>query len=322
LRIGRHALLCMSQWNGELLSETQERRREKTAQAPSSDTSTSMAFAEEVGRLVRRGRARRGITRRQLATDSGISERYLAQIEGGYGNPSLTVLKAVADALESPITGLLPLDERHERLNRIVDLLNRLAPSEWPALEELIEHHIVQGAKADRAHRIALVGLRGAGKSTLGRILAERLGYPFVELNRVVEQEYGASISMLIEMSGVSTFRRYERASLEKVIGSHDKVVIATAGGIVSSPETYALVLRHAHTVWMKAQPQEHMSRVMAQGDMRPMSENREAMADLVAILEARSQDYAQAEAQLDTSGLTVEQSADRLVHLVQEWTK
>ncbi len=311
-------------WNkiGEILSETQEKRRETSAPVPSNHSSSSIAFTEEVGRLVRRGRARRGITRRQLAIDSGISERYLAQIEGGYGNPSLTVLKAVADALESPITELLPLDERHERLSRIVDLVNRLSPSEWPALEELIEQRIVQSAKAERAHRIALVGLRGAGKSTLGKILAERLGYPFVELNRVVEQEYGASISMLIEMSGVSTFRRYERASLEKVISGHDKVVIATAGGIVSSPETYALLLRHAHAVWVKAQPQEHMSRVMAQGDLRPMSENREAMSDLVAILEARSQDYAQAEAQLDTSGLTVEQSADRLFRLVQEWTK
>jgi len=312
----------MSNKPGDHLSETQERRREKAAQEPSNGSSTSMAFTEEVGRLVRRGRARRGITRRQLAADSGISERYLAQIEGGYGNPSLTVLKAVADALESPITELLPLNERHERLNRIIDLLNRLAPSEWPALEELIEQRIVQSAKAERAHRIALVGLRGAGKSTLGKILAEWLGYPFVELNRVVEQEYGANISMLIEMSGVSTFRRYERASLEKVIADHDKVVIATAGGIVSSPDTYALLLRRAHTVWVKATPQEHMSRVMAQGDLRPMSENREAMADLVAILEARSQDYAQAEAQLDTSGLTVEQSAEGVLQLVQEWIK
>ena len=120
-----------------------------------------------------------------IASDSGISERYLAQIEGGYGNPSLTVLKAVADALESPITELLPLDERHERLNRIVDLVNRLAPSEWPALEELIEIRIVQSAKSERGHRIALVGLRGAGKSTLGKILADRLGFPFVELNRL-----------------------------------------------------------------------------------------------------------------------------------------
>ena len=173
-----------------------------------------------------------------------------------------------------------------------------LSPTEWPvARSNRSRRAWCEGAQSERAHRIGLVGLRGAGKSTLGRMLAERLGYPFVELNRVVEQEYGASISMLIEMSGVSSFRRYERASLEKVIADHDKVVIATAGGIVSSPETYALLLRRTHTVWVKAQPQEHMNRVMAQGDFRPMSENREAMADLVAILEARSQDYAQAEA-------------------------
>ena len=276
---------------------------QKTVPGASNDTSTSVAFVAEVGRLVRRGRARRGITRRQLASNSGISVRYLAQIEGGYGNPSLIVLKAIADALEAPLTAFIPHDNRHERLNRIVDLVNRLVANEWPSLEQSIEARVVEGAQSERAHRIGLVGLRGAGKSTLGRMLAERLGYPFVELNRVVEQEYGASISMLIEMSGVSSFRRYERASLEKVIADHDRVVIATAGGIVSSPETYALLLRRAHTVWVKAQPQEHMNRVMAQGDFRPMSENREAMADLVAILDARSQDYAQAEAQLDTCG-------------------
>lgn len=245
--------------------------------------------------------------------------RYLAQIEGGYGNPSLIVLKAIADALEAPLTAFIPHDER---LSRIVDLVNRLSPNEWPSLEQTIEARVVEGAQSERAQRIALVGLRGAGKSTLGRMLAERLGYPFVELNRVIEQEYGASISMLIEMSGVSSFRRYERASLEKVISEHDKVVIATAGGIVSSPETYALLLRRTHTVWMKAQPQEHMNRVMAQGDFRPMSENREAMADLVAILDARSRDYAQAEAELDTSGKAVEQSADDLFRRVSEWTQ
>ena len=248
--------------------------------------------------------------------------RYLAQIEGGYGNPSLIVLKSIADALEAPLTAFIPHDDRHERLNRIVDLVNRLSPTEWPSLEQSIEARVVEGAQSERAQRIGLVGLRGAGKSTLGRMLAERLGYPFIELNRMVEQEYGASISMLIEMSGVSSFRRYERASLEKVIAEHERVVIATAGGIVSSPETYALLLRRTHTVWVKAPPQEHMNRVMAQGDFRPMSENREAMADLVAILEARSQDYAQAEAELDTAGRTVEQSADDLLKRVAEWTK
>jgi XRE family aerobic/anaerobic benzoate catabolism transcriptional regulator len=268
---------------------------------------------------VRRGRARRGITRRQLAAESGISVRYLAQIEGGYGNPSLIVLKAIADALEAPLSAFIPHDER---LSRIVDLVNRLSPNEWPSLEQSIEARVVEGAQSERAQRIGLVGLRGAGKSTLGRILAERLGCPFVELNRVVEQEYGANISMLIEMSGVSSFRRYERAALEKVIAEHDKVVIATAGGIVSSPETYALLLRRTHTIWVKAQPQEHMSRVMAQGDLRPMSENREAMSDLVAILDARSRDYAQAETELDTSGRSVDESVSDLVKRVSGWTK
>jgi XRE family aerobic/anaerobic benzoate catabolism transcriptional regulator len=304
---------------GDHLSDLQEKRREKTPSEPNNDTSASIAFVAEVGRLVRRGRARRGITRRQLAAESGISVRYLAQIEGGYGNPSLIVLKSIADALEAPLTAFIPHDER---LSRIVDLVNRLSPTEWPSLEQSIEARVVEGAQTERAQRIGLVGLRGAGKSTLGRMLAERLGYPFVELNRVVEQEYGASISMLIEMSGVSSFRRYERASLEKVIADHEQVVIATAGGIVSSPETYALLLRRTHTVWVKAQPQEHMNRVIAQGDFRPMSENREAMSDLLAILDARSQDYAQAEAELDTSGKSVEQSADDLFKRVAEWTK
>ncbi|MET0444132.1 MAG: helix-turn-helix transcriptional regulator [Pseudorhodoplanes sp.] len=301
------------------MSDLQEKRREKAAPEPHDDTSASLAFVAEVGRLVRRGRARRGITRRQLAAESGISVRYLAQIEGGYGNPSLIVLKSIADALEAPLTAFIPHDER---LSRIVDLVNRLSPAEWPLIEQSIEARVVEGAQTERAQRIGLVGLRGAGKSTLGRMLAERLGYPFVELNRVVEQEYGASISMLIEMSGVSSFRRYERASLEKVIADHEKVVIATAGGIVSSPETYALLLRRAHTVWVKAQPQEHMDRVIAQGDFRPMSENREAMSDLLAILDARSHDYAQAEAQLDTSGRSVDQSADDLFKRVAEWTR
>lgn len=280
-------------------------------------------FAADVGALVRRGRARRGITRRQLASDSGISERYLAQIESGQGNPSVIVLKAIALAMDMPITELLPINgKRHEALSRIGELLGRLPTAELPSIARLIETRIQQSAASERGQRIALVGLRGAGKTTLGQMLAKKLGWPFVELNRVVEQEYGASISMLIEMSGVTTFRRYEQASLEKVIAEHDKVVIATAGGIVANPETYALLLRRTHTVWVQAQPQEHMGRVMAQGDFRPMAENRAAMNDLVAILDARKADYAQAEAQLDTSGEKVEQSLSKLLKVVQEWTK
>lgn len=303
------------------MADIRPRKNDKAGAAPAG--LADEAFAADVGALVRRGRARRGITRRQLASDSGISERYLAQIESGQGNPSVIVLKAIALAMDMPITELLPINgKRHEALSRIGDLLGRLRTGELPSIADMIEQRIQQSAAAERGHRIALVGLRGAGKTTLGQMLAKKLGWPFVELNRVVEQEYGASISMLIEMSGVTTFRRYEQASLEKVIAENDKVVIATAGGIVANPETYALLLRRTHTVWVQAQPQEHMGRVMAQGDFRPMAENRAAMNDLVAILEARKADYAQAEAQLDTSGEKVEQSLSKLQKVVQEWTK
>ncbi len=278
--------------------------------------------AAEVGRLVRLSRAKRGMTRRQLAHASGASERYLAQIEAGRGNPSVIMLNAIADALELPIIDLLPrANGRPPALTRILDVLGRAPATELPVLAELIESRAGEGAASSRARRIALIGLRGAGKSTLGRSLADALGFPFIELDCLIEQAYGASISDLIEMAGLPTFRRYERALLDRVIAEHEAAVVAVAGGIVSDAETFTLLLRRTHTVWIKARPQQHMARVMGQGDFRPMAHNREAMADLVAILEARGADYARAEAMLDTSDDTVEQSRQKLLHLVQRWT-
>ena len=289
------------------------------ADAPRADA----AFGEAIGRLVRLGRAKRGMTRRQLAQDSGASERYLAQIESGAGNPSVVVLRSIAEALDMPIVDLLPLTRgRPAVFTQIVEMLGRLPPDELPAVAGIIERHVGHAAASDRAQRIALVGLRGAGKSTLGRMLADRLGCAFIELDRVIEQEYGASLPMLIEMSGLAAFRRYERISLERVIAENAAAVIATAGGIVSNPETYGLLLRRAHTVWISARPEEHMGRVMQQGDFRPMAKNREAMADLVAILEARRADYARAEATLDTSGAAIEKSFARLNNIVTPWLK
>jgi XRE family aerobic/anaerobic benzoate catabolism transcriptional regulator len=276
------------------------------------------AFVGELGRLVRLQRAKRGMTRRQLAAESGASERYLAQIESGQGNPSVIVLKAIAAALEVPIIELLPrTDATGAALTQILDSLGRMPVDELPAIADMIEARVAPDALSDRAQRIALVGLRGAGKSTLGRLLAEQLKVPFIELNRVIEQDYGAGVAFLIEMSGLATFRRYERACLERVIANNENAVIATAGGIVSNPETYAFLLRRSHTVWIKARPDEHMSRVMEQGDFRPMAQNREAMADLVAILDARRADYARAEEELDTSGDSVDQSLAKLLRLV-----
>ena len=278
------------------------------------------AFLVAIGGEVRRNRAKRGMTRRQLAHASETSERYLAQIESGAGNPSVSVLRAIAQALDLPASALLPeTSARTTALGPILDLLAQLPESELPALAKQIETRVAPTRSADRARRIALVGLRGAGKSTLGRMLAQHLGWPFIELDRRVEEDYGASIPDLLEMAGTATFRRHEREALDRVIAEHEAAIVTTAGGIVSNQETYALLLRRTHTVWIKARPEDHMSRVMAQGDFRPMAQNRQAMADLVAILEARRADYSRAQAQLDTAGDAVEQSFAKLLRIVTD---
>ncbi len=280
------------------------------------------AFIAAIGRLVRLSRAKRGMTRRQLAQASGASERYLAQIEGGQGNPSVIILASIARALDVPIIELIPRSNgRTAAMAQILDVLGRVPVAELPDIADLLERRAGQDAAPDRGQRIALVGLRGAGKSTLGRRLADTLGCPFIELDRLVEQDYGARIPDLIEMGGLATFRRHERVCLERIVDEHAAAVIATAGGIVSNPETYALLLRRTHTVWVKARPEEHMRRVMAQGDFRPMAQTREAMADLVAILDARHADYARAQADLDTSGDTVEQSLAKLARIAANCT-
>ncbi len=278
------------------------------------------AFLAAIGSEVRKNRAKRGMTRRQLAQASHTSERYLAQIEGGVGNPSVSVLRAIAQALDLPCAALIPeAGAQTAARGAILDLLAQVPEGELPALAKEIEMHVALPGGADRARRIALVGLRGAGKSTLGRMLAQHFGWPFIELDRLVEEDYGASIPDLIEMAGTATFRRHERGALDRIVTAHEMAVITTAGGIVSNPETYALLLRRTHTIWIKARPEDHMSRVMAQGDFRPMAQNRAAMADLVAILEARRADYARAEAEVDTSGDAVEHSFAKLLLTVND---
>jgi XRE family transcriptional regulator, aerobic/anaerobic benzoate catabolism transcriptional regulator len=287
--------------------------REKPVSATQGDTAPA-AFLAAIGREVRSQRAKRGMTRRQLALASKTSERYLAQIESGGGNPSVNVLRAIAQAFDLPTAALLPSVGTRAA---ILDLIAQVPESELPSLARDIEARTTRNGGAARARRIALVGLRGAGKSTLGRMLAQHLGWPFIELDRVVEEDYGASIPDLVEMGGRATFRRHERNALDRIVIEREAAVITTAGGIVSNQETYAHLLRHTHAIWIKARPEDHMSRVMAQGDFRPMAQNREAMADLVAILEARRADYARAEAELDTSGDSVEQSFGKLLEVV-----
>src|SRR5690348_3829052 len=189
----------------------------------------SAAFLAAIGAEVRRHRAKRGMTRRQLAQASETSERYLAQIESGAGNPSVSVLRGIAQALGLSAAELLPeVGSRPAALAALVDLLSQVPEAELSALAKDIEARIAGAQNADRARRIALVGLRGAGKSTLGRLLAQHLGCPFIELDRLIEQDYGASIPDLIEMAGAATFRRHERSALERVIAEHDAAVITT----------------------------------------------------------------------------------------------
>jgi XRE family transcriptional regulator, aerobic/anaerobic benzoate catabolism transcriptional regulator len=301
---------------GALVPPAKTKARQKPVSGPNEKAAVA-GFLAAIGREVRRHRAKRGMTRRQLAQASETSERYLAQIESGSGNPSASVIRAIARALGLPAAALLP--ETGAR-GAVLDLIAQIPDGELPELAKLIETRVARANGIDRARRIALVGLRGAGKSTLGQMLARHFGWPFIELDRVVEENYGASIPDLIEMSGTATFRRQERSALERVITANEAAVITTAGGIVADAETYALLLRRTHTIWIKARPEDHMGRVMAQGDFRPMAENRAAMADLLAILEARRADYARAEAELDTSRDTTEESFAKLLCIAAPW--
>jgi XRE family aerobic/anaerobic benzoate catabolism transcriptional regulator len=266
-------------------------------------------YLAELGSRVRDARAKRGMARRILARDSGVSERYLAQLESGSGNPSIAVLRQIARAVDYPLADLVSGAAQSEAdLAPILDLLRGVEPAQLPAVRGAVERHLAGGAPAnDKRRRIALIGLRGAGKSTLGRLLAARLELPFIELNRIVEQDYGGSIGEILALSGQPAFRRYERRALETAVGQHDSVVISTGGGLVSETGTFAYLLEHCHTVWIKATPEEHMARVIDQGDLRPMARNDEAMEDLKAILAAREPSYRRADAVVDTSGQTVE---------------
>ncbi len=276
------------------------------------------ALLPRLGDRVRETRARRGMTRKILARDSGVSERYLAQLESGQGNASVLVLSQIAQALNLPVADLLR-DENDQsvELTLIQQLLKRLPAAKLAKVRaQLVRDY--GSAYGARENRVALIGLRGAGKSTLGAALAKHLGVPFVELDHEVEAEAGTSLHEIFLLHGQAGYRRYERRALERTLEKNDRCVIATGGSIVSEPGTYDLLLSACLTVWLRAAPEEHMARVAAQGDYRPMAGNREAMDDLRRILAGREALYAQADVTIDTAGRTVEQSLSGLVRAVQ----
>ena len=267
-------------------------------------------YLRRLGERIREARARRGMTRKILARDSAVSERYLAQLESGQGNISIILLRQVAQAMGLPLADLVRdgLDHPVE-FTLLVQSLARLSPKDLIQARALLATSFGAAIERERRHRIALVGLRGAGKSTLGARLAHELGTPFIELDREIERLSGMSLAALFDLYGQSAYRRYERRALESVIESHDRAVIATGGSLVSEPGTFDLLLSACFTVWLTARPEEHMGRVIAQGDFRPMAENKEAMEDLRRILDGRAALYSKADVTVDTAGKSVEAS-------------
>jgi XRE family transcriptional regulator, aerobic/anaerobic benzoate catabolism transcriptional regulator len=266
-------------------------------------------FLEQLGQRVRTMRAMRGMSRKVLAKASGISERYIAQLESGKGNVSIVLLRRVSAAMDKQVDDLIPTAE---------------TSPDWPVIRDLIRNaqikDILSGSGARQSREfagIALIGLRGAGKSTLGKLLAKKIGWPFVELNREVERINGLSVAEIMALYGQEGFRRMEQTALTQVLTTNEPVVLATGGSIVSEPVTFDLLLSSFYTVWLRAKPEEHMGRVRKQGDMRPMESERSDMQELRTILLSREPLYARAAAEVDTADLTIEEAIARLYDTV-----
>jgi XRE family aerobic/anaerobic benzoate catabolism transcriptional regulator len=278
-------------------------------------------FLAALGERVRALRARRGMTRKAVAIAADVSERHLANLEYGVGNASILVLLQVAGALQCS-------------LGELIGDVTTLSP-EWLLIRELLDQRDdatlqrvriaigemlgTGGGNAALSPRVALIGLRGAGKSTLGQMLADDLGFPFVELSREIEKFAGCSVSEIQALYGVNAYRRYERRALEEAIQIYPEAVIATPGGLVSDAATFNQLLAHCTTVWLQADPEDHMKRVMAQGDLRPMAASKEAMEDLKGILTGRAAFYSKAQFKLDTSAQPLEPTFLALREIVRK---
>src|ERR1700682_6349004 len=288
----------------------------KTARAKPTQARDTDAYLHRLGERVRTLRNQRGMTRKAVAQHAKVSERYLAQLEAGLGNCSIVLLRRIARAIGLPVTQLVQ-EGAEPALDLVLlsQFLERLPPDRLVEDHKLVTEHF--SSPSEDRRRVALIGLRGSGKSTLGQLLAERLGVPFIELDREIERRSGANLSEIFDMFGQETFRRAEREALDEGLRRHQHFVIATSGSIVTAPGTLELLLSSCFTVWVRAEPQEHMKRVMAQGDMRPMANSSRAMEDLVSILNSRAPLYDKAEAMGLNTGKTPEQNLAELLRLV-----
>jgi len=267
----------------------------------------------KLGERVRNIRAQRGMTRKILARDSKVSERYLAQLEMGRGNISINLLRQVVFALGTSLSELLQEEEPSVEMRLLHEFLVRLDPQQLQRVWELLFVEFGSLHAQGKRERIALIGLRGGGKTTLGGLLAKRLGVPYIRLSQEIEREAGISMGEIFSLYGQPGYRRYERRALEAVVTKNKRAIIEIPGGLVAEPGTFELLLSSCMVVWLTASPEEHMARVVAQGDHRPMDDNNEAMEDLRRILQVRAPLYSKAEITLDTSGKTVQQSLEEL---------
>lgn len=259
------------------------------------------------------------MTRKQMSQEADVSERHLAQLESGEGNISVVLLQRVATTLHVPIANLFATETEERTGKKLIErFLERLPEHRVEDVVSRLMRDFGQEEKLRRM-RIALIGTRGAGKSTLGSLLAKEMGNRFVELDNEIEKDTGMPLGEIFSLYGQSGFRAIEKRTLERALKENERAVISVGGGVVSEKETFDFLLSHCYTVWIKARPEEHMSRVMAQGDFRPMAANNQAMQDLRSILEAREPLYRKADSLLDTSGSSVEESFAKLKAALQQ---
>ena len=289
--------------------------QDSTVIEPSEPETRRNPFLEALGERVRTLRSRKGMTRRAVAVAADVSERHLANLEYGTGNVSVLVLLQVASALQCSLAELLgDVTTTSPEWLLIRELLGQRSEADLRrARVQLVELFGEGGNAQERKNRIALIGLRGAGKTALGQRLADDMGFPFIELSREIEQFAGCQISEIHNLYGANAYRRYERRALEEAIQIYPEVVIATPGGLVSDSANFNLLLSHCTSVWLQADPSDHMGRVAAQGDMRPMAASREAMEDLKRILEGRAAFYSKADMAINTSGRSEDQAFELL---------
>lgn len=270
-----------------------------------------------VGLRVRIARERKGIPRRVLSEISGVSPRYLAQLEAGDGNISIGLLQKIATALDHRIEWIMGDDDPWDADS--LHMLKMYRAADTDTQKQVLQILNPDISVATHANRICLVGLRGAGKSTLGALAGNALGVPFVELNRKIEEQSGMAIAEVMALYGQEGYRKLEAQAINRIMETYDTMVLAVSGGIVAAPDTYNLLLNNFQTIWLKASPEEHMARVRAQGDERPMAGNPDAMEQLKSILASREILYGKATAQIDTSGKAVNASLSELLDVLKQ---